>query len=281
MRAAVLVKSVGALVAVVAVVLALVWVFQRRLIYLPDTSTPPPASAVLPGGVDVTLRTADGLDLGAWYVPADAARCDVTVLVANGNGGNRRDRAALGRALTAEGLGVLLFDYRGYGGNDGDPTEEGLARDIRSAHAFLRDELGPTAALLYFGESLGAGVVTELAVEHPPAAMVLRSPFIDLAAAGQDAYPFLPVRWLLRDRFPVQEGMSRIRVPTTVIAGDSDRVIDPGQSRQVWAASHGEPGTLANEFVEVAGADHNDPALASGPEVVAATVRAARLVGRC
>ena len=91
-----------------------------------------------------------------------------------------------------EGFGVLLFDYRGYGGNPGSPTESGLALDVRAAFRFLVEEAGvPPQRLLYYGESLGAAVVTELATEHPPAGLLLRSPFVDLAAVGQVHYPFL------------------------------------------------------------------------------------------
>ena len=96
---------------------------------------------------------------------------------------------------------MLLFDYRGYGGNPGSPSEEGLARDVRAARQFLTDEGVPGERLLYYGESLGAAVVAELATEHSPAGLVLRSPFTDLASVGQIHYPFLPVRALLKDRF--------------------------------------------------------------------------------
>ncbi|MGH2202153.1 hypothetical protein ACQ1ZM_15430, partial [Enterococcus faecalis] len=84
------------------------------------------------------------------------------------------------------------------------PSEEGLARDVRAARDFLLGDAGvPECRLLYLGESLGAAVVTELAAEHPPAGLVLRSPFVDLPSVAAVHYPFLPVRALLRDRFPV------------------------------------------------------------------------------
>jgi alpha-beta hydrolase superfamily lysophospholipase len=85
----------------------------------------------------------------------------------------------LARALARAGLAVLLFDYRGYGGNPGRPSEQGLACDVRAARRFLVEEAEVAPArLLYYGESLGAAVVTERATEHPPAGLVLRSPFV-------------------------------------------------------------------------------------------------------
>jgi hypothetical protein len=252
------------LVVIVVLALAAVWIFQRKLIYFTADFTVPPVSDVLPGGQAVQLRTADGLELGAWLVPPSGPGSDRVVLVAPGNAGNRARRAPLASALSAAGMAVLLFDYRGYGGNPGSPTEEGLALDVRAAHRFLTEDLEvPPERLIYYGESLGCAVVTELATEHPPAALVLRSPFVDLAAAGHEQYPFLPVRLLLRDRFPVAENLARVHVPTTVVYGTRDSIIPPEQSRTVAAAN-------SAQLVEVPGADHNDRALLDGPELIQA-----------
>lgn len=261
---------IGAIVLVVVV--GLLWSFQRRLVYLPDDGPVPAAAHVLPGGRDVELTTADGLTLDAWFVPGPAAEAP-TVLVANGNGGHRGVRAPLARALSDEGLAVLLFDYRGYGGNPGSPSEAGLALDVRAARDWLlTDAAVPAERLLYYGESLGAAVVTELAVAHPPAGLVLRSPFVDLAAVAGVHYPFLPVRPLLRDRYPVAEVVSRVEVPTTVVLGTADSIVPPQQSRAVAAAA----GQL-HRTVEVPGADHNDLVLLDGDQLVAAVVELARL----
>jgi pimeloyl-ACP methyl ester carboxylesterase len=224
---------------------------------------------------DVQLTTHDGLSLGAWYVPARGAAGTFTVLVANGNAGDRNLRAPLARALANQGFGVLLFDYRGYGGNPGNPSEEGLARDVRAARQFLIDEGVPGERLLYYGESLGAAVVAELATEHPPAGLVLRSPFTDLASVGQIHYPFLPVRALLKDRFPVAEHVTRVAVPITVVYGTEDSIVPPGESRRSIAAAHGP-----TRLVEVEGADHNDPALLNGDVLVQAVMELANEINR-
>jgi uncharacterized protein len=261
----------GLVVAVVlAVLTGLLWGLQRRLVYFPDDGPVPAAAAVLPGGRDVVLQTSDGLRLGAWFLPGRDAEAPA-VLVANGNGGHRGLRAPLAAALAGRGLAVLLFDYRGYGGNPGSPSEEGLARDVRAARAHLLEEAGvPPDRLLYFGESLGAAVVTELATEHPPAGLVLRSPFVDLAAVGAEHYPFLPVRALLRDRYPVAERVAAIRVPTTVVLGGADSIVPPAQSRAVAAAAAG-----LHRLVEVPGADHNDRVLLDGDALVDAVLELA------
>ena len=257
------------LVAIVLIPVVLLWIFQRRLVFLPDTSAPGPVGRYLAGARDVRLVTADGLQLTAWYRPAPSGPQPVTVLIAPGNAGNRLGRLGLLRGLSDRGLGVLLLEYRGYGGNPGSPTEAGLALDARAARGFLETEGPAGGALLYFGESLGGAVVTGLSTAAPPAALVLRSPFVDLAAAAAVHYPVLPVRAMLRDRFPVRDTVNRLDIPVTVIYGDSDRTIPPGQSRAVAAAA-GDTRTVV-----VPGADHNDPALVDGPAVVAAVAAAA------
>jgi hypothetical protein len=124
-----------ALLGVVAIGVAL-WQGQRRLIYFPDPAVVPPAATVVPGAQDILLDTSDGLRLRAWLVTPARPR-NVAILVAPGNAGNRLHRAPLARALAGEGFTVLLVEYRGYGGNPGSPTEQGLRRDVRAAREYL------------------------------------------------------------------------------------------------------------------------------------------------
>ncbi len=252
--------------AVLVLLTALLWGFQRRLVYLPDTA----AVTASAGVEEVVLETSDGLRLGAWLVPAQGPDRGVGVLVANGNGGNRAGRVPLARALAARGLTVLLFDYRGFGGNEGSPSEQGLARDVRAAQRYLAEYGVPAERTVYFGESLGAAVVTELATSVAPGGLVLRSPFVDLAAVGRVHYPFLPVGLLLRDEFPVADRVGGVEVPVAVVYGSADSVVPPEQSRSVAEAA-----PTLKELVEIPGADHNDAELVHGPEVIAAVVRLA------
>jgi pimeloyl-ACP methyl ester carboxylesterase len=263
-------RTVVVVAGIAGLVVALLWGYQRQVIYQPDTASVPMAGEVMEGARDLRLHTDDGVELGAWFVPPGEPDRHLAVLVANGNAGNRASRLPLAAALRDVGFGVLLFDYRGYGGNPGRPTENGLALDARAALRGLTAKIGiPRERTIYFGESLGAGVVTELATEYPPAALILRSPFTDLAAVGQRHYPFLPVRLLLRDRYPVKEHVARIDVPTTVVFGTRDSIVPPAQSQQVAAAAN------LFEAVPVEDADHNDPALFDGPELIAAVERLA------
>ena len=182
----------GALVsvAILGTMLAMLWALQRQLTYFPDASPVPPAADVIPGSRDVTLQTADGLELGAWFVPAAGMEdTGMAVLFAPGNGGNRAGRAAFAESLSRRGFAVLLMDYRGYGGNPGSPSEAGLAADAQAAVQAL-EELGyPATRTLYFGESLGTGVVSALQSERPPAGVILRSPFTEPRRRGGAPLP--------------------------------------------------------------------------------------------
>lgn len=253
---------VAAVVGFAVLFLAFVWLFQRSMIYLPTHDLGP-----VPAGTRaVRFSTADGLELGGWFFPAEEAD-GRAVLVFNGNAGNRGYRVPLAEALRDRGWSVLLFDYRGYGDSSGSPSEEGLARDADAAVAWLeRREDVDVRQIAYFGESLGAGVAASLALRRPPAALVLRSPFTSLADMGREHYPFLPVGLLLRDRFPVVEDVSRYDGPVLVITGERDSIVPPEQSRAVAEAAR------RSRHVVVPGSDHNDAALLDGQMLIEAVV---------
>jgi len=251
-------------------VVGMLWALQRQLIYFPDPTPVPPAGDVIADARDVTLHTADGLELGAWFVPATGQTdTRMAVLVAPGNGGNRAGRAGFAQELSRRGLAVLVMDYRGYGGNPGSPSEEGLAADADAAVEALQKLGYPLQRTVYFGESLGSGVVAALQVRHPPAGVVLRSPFTELADVGAHHYPWLPVRTLLRDRFPVLDHLAASDVPITVIYGDRDSVVPTGLSARV-----ADQAPSLAERVVISGADHNDPGM-FGPRVADAVARLA------
>jgi hypothetical protein len=252
-----------------AALVVLLWFVQRRLIYFPFADVPGPSQVGLERAEIVTFGTEDRLALNGWFVPAAAGRTTAAVVVFNGNAGNRAYRADLARRLSEQGYAVLLFDYRGYGGNGGAPSEEGLAADARAARRYLesRAEIDPRR-IVYFGESLGAAVAVRLATEHRPHALILRSPFTSLADAGRHHYPYLPVTWLLRDRFASIDRIPRVDCPLLVIAAARDSVVPTELSRALFAAAR-EP----KQLVIVDNADHNDEALTAGPQLVAAVTR--------
>ncbi len=258
---------IGSVVA--ASIIGLVWAFQRTLIYFPFGDVPRPREVGLTRAESVTFPTSDGLTLHGWFVPSPSPPPAQTVLVLNGNAGNRSFRAPLATSLQRLGLQVLLFDYRGYGGSDGKPTEAGLRADAHAARRYLAQRSDvDVSRLIYFGESLGTALATALAADHPPAGLVLRSPFPSLVEVGRTHYPFLPVRLLLQDRYAAMEDIPRVTCPVLVLAGDRDRIIPLDLSRRMYEAA-----TSTKELVVLAGADHNDFELLAGEEMIAAIRR--------
>jgi fermentation-respiration switch protein FrsA (DUF1100 family) len=266
--------SALAIVAILFAVFVLIWTLQRKVIYFPTSGVVPSPQAVgLSGATVVAFATADGLTLNAWFVK-QVEHPWFTVLVFNGNAGNRAFRASLANALAERGIAVLLFDYRGYGGNPGGPTEQGLRADSRGARSYVlaRTDVDPKR-IAYFGESLGSAVAADLAAEFPPAALILRSPFTTMTEIGQHHYPLLPVAWLLRDRYATFDRIAKIRSPLLVVAGDRDRIVPLEQSRRLYDSAK-DPKML----VVIPDADHNDEALNSGPMMIDAIERFLRRI---
>lgn len=240
--------------------LGLLYVFQRSLIYLPSQHVPAPPTGV----EEVSYQTEDGLTLSAWLLPSSGSRG--SVIVFNGNAGSRQARLPLGKAVVDAGYTVLLTDYRGYGGNPGSPSEQGLALDARAAVDYMRERSG-TRPMAYFGESLGAGVAIELAREEPPANLILRSPFTSLADVAAVHYRALPTSLLLRDRYPSLGRIADVDSPVLVVAGSADSIVPTGLSRELYEAAS-EP----KELLVIDGASHNDRALLDGSEMLKAIV---------
>jgi fermentation-respiration switch protein FrsA (DUF1100 family) len=262
-------RIMATLLAVVVVpylaLVAAAWLFQRHLTYLPAHDVPAPAAVGLSRVEAVSFPTADGLSLAGWFVTVAEPRA--TLIVFNGNAGHRAYRAPLAAALARHRIQTLLFDYRGYGGNAGTPSEAGLARDARAALDYLlsRQDVDRNR-LVYFGESLGGSVAVELAAERAPRALIVRSAFSSLADVARHHYPFLPVRWLLRERHATVELIRRVTCPTLVISGDTDSIVPVAQTRQVYEAAAGP-----KQLVTIAG-DHNDFDLLAGEKLVEAVI---------
>jgi hypothetical protein len=239
-----------------------VWMLQDRLVYFPG---PDPGPVLRPWG-ERSVETEDGLELSVWLRIDDAATDRPLVIVFPGNAGNRAGRIPLGNGLAQAGYGVVLGEYRGYGGNPGTPSEAGLMADALAIVRMTRDLGLGDAGVVYFGESLGAAVAIGAASVEPPDALVLGSPFTSLVDVGRHHFPWLPVGTLVRDRYPSIERIDRGEidgVPTLVIGGTADRTVPIEQSRAVAEA-------LGATTYEVPNVDHNDPSIRSAPAMVRA-----------
>jgi fermentation-respiration switch protein FrsA (DUF1100 family) len=210
---------------------------QRRLLYVPDTRRPDLLAAGLTDAQAMTVHTADGLDLLAWLSPP-ANDAQPVVLYLHGNGGHIGYRAPRLAWMGRLGWGAMLLEYRGFGGNPGTPAEAGLHADAQAGYAALLGLGIAPRRIVLWGESLGTGVAVRLASEVEVGAVLLEAPYTSILAVGQKRFPFMPVSWLLLDRFDLIGRIGTVHAPVLVMAGDRDTVIPPAMSRAVFAAAN-------------------------------------------
>lgn len=231
---------------------------ERAFIYYPVRElTGTPASFGL-AYRDVWFQADDGVRLHGWLIPG--AR-PTTLLWSHGNAGNIGHRLDKIREIHQRlGIGVFIFDYRGYGQSEGSPTEAGLYRDARAAReALVRDGGVPSERIVYFGRSLGAAVALELALAHPPPALILESPFLSIQAMANRTLP--GSGYLFKSRFDSLARIGRLRAPLLILHGDADEVVPYEHGRRLWEAAS-EP----KAFYTIARARHNDTYLVGGRE---------------
>jgi fermentation-respiration switch protein FrsA (DUF1100 family) len=171
----------------------------------------------------------------------------------HGNAGSlSRDRYRMPRLQDA-GLGALLLSYRGYSGNAGSPTEEGLYADARAALDWLEESGVASASIVLYGISLGSGVATKMAAERDVGAVVLEAPYTSTVDVAAFRFPIVPVSWLMADRFESLARIGAVTEPLLVMHGDRDYVIPQRFGRQLYDAAN-EP----KEGFWPSGVGHND-----------------------
>jgi uncharacterized protein len=233
--------------------LLLLYARQRGIVFRPDVTRPDLGSAGLAEQMtEVEIQTADRLILHSWWSPA--IRPDGRVIVYfHGNAGHRGGRAERIRDYLANGYGVLLVGYRGYGGNPGQLSEAGLYADGRANLAFVAAHNVRHDQVVLFGESLGTAVATQMALEQPALALVLEAPLASILHSARARYPLFAFGPLVRDKFDSLSKMRHVKVPVLIVHGERDRVTSVKFGRMLHAAAN-EP----KQGVFLPEADHNN-----------------------
>jgi fermentation-respiration switch protein FrsA (DUF1100 family) len=223
----------------------------------------------------VEIQTADGERLHGWWIPAGVRPATAHVLLSHGNAGNIGDRVMHAALLCAAGFDVLLFDYRGYGRSTGRPSELGTYRDARAARSALlaRPDVDRDR-VLYLGESLGGAVALELALEFPPAGLVLMSTFTSVRDMARRHYPIIPPA-VVPDAYPTLRRVPRLQAPLLVIHGDRDDIVPSLHGHALFDAA---PSPKLLHIIE--GAGHNDLVSLAGERWAAAIARFSATVRR-
>lgn len=246
---------IGALVALVGLYGAVaigMFALQRSLIYRPDAERVAPETLGLAGVREIELATPDGAQLVAWR--AEAAPGRRTLLYFHGNGGNLAGRAERVRLYRQAGLGLLMPSWRSYSGSTGSPTEVANVADAQLAYDRLVGEGVPARQVVLYGESLGSGVAVQIAARNPVGGVILDAPYTALVDVAAAAYPWLPVRLLLLDRYQSLPLIDRVGAPLLILHGVRDRIVPVEMGRALLAAAR-EPKRLV-EFAEAGHLDH-------------------------
>jgi fermentation-respiration switch protein FrsA (DUF1100 family) len=227
---------------------------ENRLVYHPTRPAeewePPPAPEVQ----DLQLTSADGTAIHAWWWPTQHA--SGAVLYCHGNAGNLSSRGpTLGKVRQALGESVLVFDYPGYGKSGGSVSEEGCYRAADAAyHWLVHDRHIEPERIIIYGGSLGGGIAVDLASRRKHRALVLTKTFTTLPDVAGNLYPWLPARWLMRNRFDNLGKIGKCQGPVFFAHGTADRIVPYVLGQRLFAAAN-EP----KELFTVPGADHNEP----------------------
>jgi uncharacterized protein len=204
---------------------------QRKLMYFPDRAHTLPVQVGLAGVEERAIQAPDGARVVAWYGRAQPGR--PTLLYFHGNGGSLAARTPRIARFMDEGWGVYMMTYRGYGGSTGSPSEAANIADARLAYAALVQEGVPPQSIVAYGESLGSGIAVRIAAELPVAGVILDAPYTSIVDVAAQAYPFLPVRLLLIDRYETTRYIGSIKAPLLILHGQHDGVVPVSMGREL------------------------------------------------
>ncbi|MEM6586823.1 MAG: alpha/beta hydrolase [Pseudomonadota bacterium] len=239
------------------VIVTAVYLMQRSMLYAPSNAAPDPAKVGLRDVSVTPIETPDGETILLWHTTLSGGP---TVLFLHGNGGEMASRANRFAAYQGAGLDVVFVSYRGYGGSTGTPTEAGLISDARAAYDWVLSKgVGPGDIALV-GESLGTGVAVQLAAQREVGALVLGAPFSATVDVAAKRFPWLPVRWLMKDQFRSRDYIVDVTAPILIQHGTEDRVVPFEFGRALFEAA-GENA----QFVTVPGAGHQ---MLYGPDIL-------------
>ena len=196
---------------------------QDSMIYKPDKTLQLNKYPLPQPWQTASLKTADGLQLTSWYLPAKPGH--KTILYLHGNGGDIANRLGFAGIFQRNGYGVFLLEYRGYADNPGKPHETGLYHDSVAAYQWLINQNINPENIIVYGESLGAALAIQLAAKHQVGLLVLDTPFYSMLAMAHSLYPYLPTALLLKDRYRSDLYAPAVKVPTIIFYGLGDELI--------------------------------------------------------
>lgn len=239
------------------IILFFAFLLQSKMVYVPTRELYRTPKNIDLDYDEIRLITADGVNLSAWYIPASNSRG--AVLFCHGNAGNISHRLDSIRIFHELDLDVLIFDYRGYGQSDGNPSEKGTYLDVQSSWDYLvKSKKIPPHKIILFGRSLGGAVATEMAIRNNAGVLIVESGFISVPALATRYFPFFPVRYISRFNYSTIDKVDKIGIPKLFIHSRDDDIIPYHHGKALY-----EKAAHPKDFLEIQG-DHNEGFLLSG-----------------
>ena len=223
------------LVATYAAICAVAYFGNRLFMYFPDPARIPPAAVGLAEVEEIEITDADGVILIAWQAPAKGDR--PVVLYFHGNAANAANRAEKIERIIGSGFGIFYLNNRGYGGSGGRPAEEANIADALAAYDHLIAHGVPAERIVAYGESLGSGQAVPLAAKRRVAAVVLEAPLTSTVDVGRRVYFWLPLNWLVTDRYDNERTIRAVTAPVLILHGERDSVVPVEMGQRLYDAA--------------------------------------------
>ena len=205
---------------------------QRNLLYHPSENNY--SEDKLTVTIDkVKITTEDNLKLLAWYHEKNITNFK-TILYLHGNAGSLENRIHKINHFEDMNVNFLLLAWRGFSGNKGQPTEQGLYRDAKAAINWLKKRGIKEKNIIIYGESLGTGVATEIAQNKNYAGIILESPFTSMIEAGSAKYPIFPIKLILKDKYESNKKIKNIKSPILIMHGEVDTIVPFSMGKKLY-----------------------------------------------
>ena len=204
-------------------ILIFTYFFQRNLLYHPKVNNYLD-DKILVNIKKVKITTEDNIELLSWYHNKNNKDYK-TILFLHGNAGSLENRIHKINHFKNMNVNFLIFAWRGFSGNKGNPTEKGLYDDAIGAVNWLKDKGIKPENIILYGESLGTGVAIEIAQNSNFAGIILESPFTSMIDAAKNKYPIFPIKYLLKDKYESEKKIKNIKSPILIMHGKVDDLV--------------------------------------------------------